>query len=197
MKRAAEPKIVSIAEAAAALEAEVLRFHEATEAARRLPLKTQKQVARAAQVVDDAVRVQALVAERLQALGAALADGTTLHGADLESLRATSESVRERHDRIGQLLARFSELGVEAKEVQESLRVEAPEGVAPVVDFDACARRLASVAERARELQSDALALEVDDLAREADGMRQQLLALVNRLRLAGQEHKARTGDGT
>ena len=68
-------------------------------------------------------------------------------------------------------------LGETAREVQDQLRSGKP-------DFDAVLARMQQVADEAGQIEESARQKEMEDVAREADVLRQQILAARNKIAL-------------
>jgi hypothetical protein len=102
--------------------------------------------------------------------------------------------ITQRRAELAALLARFGKLGEVGQALNAGLQKVAtykpdPYGTSAESKeardaLDAIANGLATCAEHAQQLATEAQALDFEDLARQADGLRQQILATKNRLSL-------------
>ena len=178
--------------AAVALDAELKRYFELSETARKVPLNSEKNLERAARAMTDAAssqdRISAHVAALVQAIGVA-------REAQQTSAEALAERAREmagRATELGELLALFASLGDEAKQLNAMMQEAAGYKKDPYASDDAEVRgrleaisaRMDEVAARAQDLATTADAKELPDIARQADSLRQQIQSARNKLNL-------------
>jgi len=183
--------------AAEAFDAELERFAHLTEAARHGSLGSQKALERAAEalkeIADCEEQMQAQARALMAALGAAREQQE--RQAALASQRA--EEVRERTAVYSELLARFKSLGAEAAELNvmgQSLSARKSDaGGAPGAGAKDPAfadglrdlsQRMGEVADHAQELTTASRDADFEDVARQAESLRQQLLAARNKVQL-------------
>jgi chromosome segregation ATPase len=181
-----------LAAAALALDEELERVEALAAAAARVPLTSERNLERAARTVNEAAQAQQRVGERIQTLVAALNTARERNEATVAALSARGAEVQQRHDELGALLQRFEALGQEAREIsgaaQEisaSAAAQPDETVARLHQIEA---RMGGVVDGARALAEAADAAGLDDLARQADGLRQQVLAARNKVGLLGRK---------
>ncbi|WP_438004494.1 hypothetical protein WME89_37770 [Sorangium sp. So ce321] len=194
-----------LAEAARALERELLRFEELAESARRLSLDTRKGIERAAKSTTEAAEAQQRVSVALGSLIAAIAAARDRHEATATALAARGEEIKRRAEQLGELFQRFAALGEEGRGINQLVQETAarqrdatsPEQIGEVVTaMDEVEGRMARLADDARELAQAATAAGIVDLAEQADGMRQQVAAMRNKVGLLRKGMIARLSGG-
>lgn len=195
-----------LAEAARALERELLRFEELAESARRMSLDTRKGIERAARSTTEAAEAQQRVSVALGSLIAAIAAARDRHEATATALAARGEEIKRRAEQLGELFQRFAGLAEEGRGinllVQETATLQrdaaTPEQIGEVVTaMDEVEGRMGRLADEARELAQAATAAGIADLAEQADGMRQQVTAMRNKVGLLRKGMIARLSVGT
>ncbi|WP_437619580.1 hypothetical protein [Sorangium sp. So ce1151] len=195
-----------LAEAARALERELLRFEELAESARRLSLDTRKGIERAAKSTTEAAEAQQRVSVALGSLIAAIAAARDRHEATATALAVRGEEIKQRAEQLGELFQRFAALGDEGRGINQLVQETAarqreatsPEQIGEVVTaMDEVEARMARLADDARELAQAATAAGIVDLAEQADGMRQQMTAMRNKVGLLRKGMIARLSGGT
>lgn len=186
-------KLPPLATAAAALESELKRFEDISTSLARAPLTSQKALEHAARLTRDAAAAQARFAEQLQ-------DLIALVGSANERQRAAAGVINQRVTDIdartvehGALESRLGELGEEARGinglVQEATTgggvPSSPERLAELIArLEEIVSRMDGAVGRAQDVVRDATAADFGDVARQADALRQQLLAARNRVGL-------------
>ena len=165
--------------AAAALDAELTRFEESTASFRRQPLSSQKNLERATKSLNDLADGEQRLAEQVQALVKAIATARDRQLAQVEWIRLKAEEIKARSLDFQGLQERFKALGDGAAE----LNVRLQQGVAgaPLAGLDA---EMGELAASAKGLAETATTRQFDDVARLADGLRQQILSARGKLRL-------------
>jgi len=189
---------VGLATAAEALEAELSRFEDLVDALARERLESEKNLRRAAQNLVAIRDVDARLAERLGALVTAIGAARERQETSANVVRERAELIQQRSEALTALMQRWEALGQEAAEVtriaQEAVSGEqesnGDEQAKPEATFARMDERLGNLAESAQGLATAAQEVAFEDLARQADGLRMQVLAARNKLRLA------RTTDG-
>jgi chromosome segregation ATPase len=182
-----------LADAALSLERELARFEELAAAARRVALDTRRGIERAAKTATEAAETQQRVNAALAALVAALGVARERYEANAAALAARGEEIRGRAARLEELFLSYAALGDEGKVINQLAQETAarqreatsPEQVQEVIaalsDLDG---RMARLIDGARELVQAATAASIVDLAEQADGMRQQVAAVRNKVGL-------------
>ncbi|WP_438023364.1 hypothetical protein [Sorangium sp. So ce233] len=195
-----------LAEAARALERELLRFEELAESARRMSLDTRKGIERAARSTTEAAEAQQRVSVALGSLIAAIAAARDRHEATAKALAARGEEIKRRAGQLGELFQRFAALGEEGRGINLLVQETAtrqrdattPEQIGEVVTaMDEVEGRMGRLADEARGLVQAATAAGIADLAEQADGMRQQVTAMRNKVGLLRKGMIARLSGGT
>jgi uncharacterized coiled-coil DUF342 family protein len=197
--------------AAAAVESEIHRYTDLAAAAVRIPLSSEKNVERASRAITEAVESEKRVLEHVQALMQAITGAREAQQSSAESLNTHAVAVAQKRTELDLLLARFNQLGEVAKTLNAAMqkvagykpasyhkgreghdghaRVEGGEGPAQEAEevaeaIQAMETGMTTCAEHAEELAGDAEKHGFEDLGRQADSLRQQILAVKNRLSL-------------
>ncbi|WP_433928160.1 hypothetical protein AB3662_33295 [Sorangium cellulosum] len=195
-----------LAEAARALERELFRFEELAESARKMSLDTRKGIERAAKSTTEAAEAQQRVSVALGSLIAAIAAARDRHEATATALAARGEEIKRRAEQLGGLFQRFAALAEVGRGINLLVQETAtrqrdattPEQIGEVVTaMDEVEERMGRLADEARELVQAATAAGIADLAEQADGMRQQVTAMRNKVGLLRKGMIARLSGGT
>lgn len=166
-----------LAEAAMALDHELRRFEELSAQAARLKLNSEKGIERATEALQRAAESQDRIHAQVQKLVAAVAAARQKQESDAAALIARAQQIAERRKQFGEVLQRMGALGQMAKQVQELLKDGAK-------NFDEIQQRMQKVADDAAEIAKTAAEQEMEDLARQADTLRQQVLSAKNKVAL-------------
>ena len=184
-------RVSALTTAAAGLEAELRRYVELTTAAVRVPLTSEKNLERAARAMGDASESERRVLEQVAALGQAVGAAREAQQSSTAALNAHAEAVAARRAELDAFLGRFAALGELARAMNEAIHKLAAYKVNPYEPDPDMQKALAEMAANmttaathAQELASEATGKKFDDLARQAEGLRQQILAAKNRLAL-------------
>ncbi|HKO53092.1 MAG TPA: hypothetical protein VJV79_35525 [Polyangiaceae bacterium] len=169
--------------AASALEAELLQLESISRTARKIPLNSEKSIARAAKELQEALTLPDRLAAGLQALASAMAGMQARQQAALEPLARFASEIARRHQRLAEHMQAFAALGTLAAEVTTRIQTSGSERTAVLADVDA---QLTKIADAARALFDLAHAEDFPDLAREADALKQRATALRRRLESKG-----------
>lgn len=181
-----------LTEAAAALEAELKRFEEMASSARKMPLDTEKNLARAARALQETADAQERTADLVRALVSAINHARDQQQAQAEALLARAEQLKAQTENLEDLLGRFKTLGADAREIQGLVQLASERGAAQDLPgalevLDRAREKIDAIAGSASALANDARAKGISDVEREADSLRQQLLAARNKLSLLQQ----------
>ena len=114
---------------------------------------------------------------QVQQLVAAVAAARQKQESDAAALMARAEQIAARRKEFAELLQRMAGLGEMAKAVQHALR-EGPSG------FDDVQGRMQHIADEASAIARDAQEKDMEDVARQAEVLRQQVLAARNKVGL-------------
>lgn len=181
-----------LTEAAAALEAELKRFEEMAAAARKMPLDSEKNLGRAARALQETADAQERTADLVRALVSAINQARDQQQAQAEALLARAEELKAQTENLEQLLARFKTLGADAREIQTLVQLASQKGAARDLSgaleiLNEARTKIDAIASSASDLAADAKSKGIHDVEREADSLRQQLLAARNKLGLLQQ----------
>ena len=181
-----------LTEAAAALEVELKRFEEQATAAKKIPLDSEKNLARAARALQETANAQDRTADLVRALVAAINTARDQQQANAEALLARAEELKTQTENLESLLGRFKTLGADAKEIQALVQLASQKGAAQdltgaLETLSEAQEKIDAIAKSATDLAGDAKQKGIFDVEREADSLRQQLLAARNKLGLLQQ----------
>jgi chromosome segregation ATPase len=165
--------------AAGSLDAELTRFDEATNAFKKLPLNSQKNLERATKMLNDLADGEAALGQQVQLLVAAIAKSRDRQLGHVEVVRVKAEEIKNRTLEMQGLVEQFKSLGNDAAALNATLQ-NAPTAGQALVDFHA---QMGELAARAQALAEIAKSKDFEDLSRQADGLRQQLLAVRAKLK--------------
>ncbi|MCA1825415.1 MAG: hypothetical protein ABR567_16535 [Myxococcales bacterium] len=168
-------KASDLSEAALALDHELRRFEDLAAQAARIRLNTEKNVERATDALSRAAesqdRINAIVQQLVKAVGAA----RQKQESDAAALIARAQEIAARRKQFADVLQRMAGLGQMAKEVQELLK-------SGPGNFDEIQQRMQRVADDAAEIGKAAQDQDMEDLSRQADVLRQQVLSAKNKV---------------
>jgi hypothetical protein len=184
--------------AAEAFDAELERFARLTEAARHGNLGSQKALERAAESLQEIADCEEQMQAQARALMAALGAAREQQEKQAALAAQRAEEVRDRTAVYGDLLKRFQTLGAEAAELNvmgqalsarkreggEATNAELARDPALASGLRDLAQRMGEVADHAQELNTAARDADFEDVARQAESLRQQLLAARNKVQL-------------
>lgn len=168
----------ALVRAAQVLEDEVQKLEARSRSVRKIPLDSQKNITKAAEELKEALSLPERLGSGLSALAAAMEKMQSRQQAALEPLSAYAQRIQERAQQLGTYMHAFAELGKAAGETTALLKTE---GDRKAIVEQAQAE-LGKLAERARSLGEDARANDFPEVAREADALRQRVVALRKRL---------------
>lgn len=167
-----------IVRAAAALEDEMAALEALSRTARKIPLNSEKNIARAAAELSQVVTAPERLGARLQELATAMARMQERQQATLEPLATFAQAIQERSQRLDQHMQSFGALGKAAAEASAMLATSQGDRAAlPTVE-----QRLQQISDDARALFDAARADDFPEIAREADVLKQRMASLRKRL---------------
>jgi len=175
MTKADKPSDLS--EAALALDHELRRFEDLAGQAAQVKLNTEKNLERATEALSRAAESQDRINAQVQKLVAAVQSARIKQESDAAALMARAEEIANRRAQFAQVLQRMGGLGHMAREVQELLK----EGN---FKLDEVQERMQRVADDAADIGRSAVELDMEDLARQAEVLRAQVLAARNKIAL-------------
>jgi hypothetical protein len=174
-----------LVEAAEGLEEELGRFEGIATEAMRSSLDSQKGLERAAQTLKNVVSAEERVAERVNALVAAVGRARARHYERAKAVEQRAMEIEARGKTYAGLMEDFAAIGTSATSVTQKLVAV---GSASPADREAALAtacdEVAALAARARELAERAAEESFGDVSRQAEGLRQQLLSGLNKIRL-------------
>ncbi|HEY6911528.1 MAG TPA: hypothetical protein VI356_19265 [Myxococcales bacterium] len=166
-----------LAEAAFALDHELRRFEELAEQAARAKLNTERNLERATEALTRAAESQDRINAHVQKLVAAVASARQKQESDAAALVERAREIAGRRKEFAVQLQRMGALGTAAREMQDLLR-------AGPGKIDEVMARMQEVADEAADISRAAGEKDMEDLARQADVLRQQVLAAKNKVAL-------------
>jgi chromosome segregation ATPase len=175
--------------AATRMRDEIERFEALTDQVTKAALTSSKAIDRATELLEEAAQSHGRFGQELTALIAAVSEARDRQAASAERLNTRGESIRERRAQFLALRERFAALGDDAQLIN-TLILEAgtpdPNALGDVTALigrlGEASERMATVVERAKELGRDAHDVELVDLEREADALRQKVAAARNKV---------------
>ena len=177
MSRSDKP-VPEMVRAAEALEEEIVRLEAISRSARKIRLNSDKNIARAAAELNEALTLPERLAERLRALATAMGNMQERQQAALEPLAAFAVEIQQRMQRLEGHMNSFATLGKAAGEVNAQLAG----GQADRAAVALAEARLQEISDAARALFEAARDDDFPEVAREADVLKQRMAALRRRL---------------
>lgn len=186
-------------EAATAFDRELQEFARLAQAARRCPLDSQKNLQRIARTYQQVSQSEARLGAAAQALVAAIGAARERQQAQVVELQERAEEVRQRTAAASELLRRYAALGEEAAQLSAQVREAAERGreagpgdagAGLISSLTAVHQRMSQLAGDAQALMDDARTADFEDIARQADSLRQQLLSARSKLSTVPAVHK-------
>lgn len=166
-----------LSEAALALDHELTRFEELAAQAARVKLNTEKNLERATDALTRAAESQDRINAQVQKLVAAVQSARQKQESDAAALMARAQEIAARRAQYAQVLQRMGALGGTAREVQDLLK----EGAGKL---DQVQDQMQKVADDAADIARVAAEQDMEDLTRQAEVLRQQVLAAKNKVAL-------------
>jgi hypothetical protein len=192
MSEREDAKWVSLAEAARAAEEELELFERLVASVRKIELTSEKSILRAGKALSEAVATQARIAQVLAPLARAFSQAQQRELSAAEQLQACAEQIHQRTELFASLMEGVRAVGTDAIEVTSLLKSTAGAGTGGTeIEFvdqriaEAVARMDAAVA-RAKELHRIAREAGLDDVARQAHSLEQQLTSARGKLLAEG-----------
>jgi chromosome segregation ATPase len=169
------PELVHVAQT---LEEELARLETLSKGAQKTRLDTEKNIARAAKELGEALELPERLARGLVALGTALKRMQERQQAALEPLAARANEIQARQIKLDEHVQAFAELGRATAEAAAALHAERPAAVM----LDELKTGLAKIADEAKRLFDAARSDDFPDVAREADALAKRVTHLRRRL---------------
>jgi hypothetical protein len=173
-------------EAAAAFDDELARFGRLVEAARTGPLNSQKHLQRAAHAFEQVGESEKRLGETAQALVAALQGARQEQEKQAAALQGRAKEVEARTAVAADLLQRYGLVGQKAGELNSlvlDIAAKKTNGSSEpdekiILSLADLRGKMVDIAENAAALVSAAREADFDDIARQADSLRQQIVAV-------------------
>ena len=175
--------------AAMALEEELARISSVAREAQRLPLDSQRNVERTADKLAQLGAVDEQLGPLVQQLLGAVGALVQRQQEQAVALAARAEEVRARREALRALLGRYAALGRDARELNGMVQAFAS-GARPGTgepeppSYDAVRETMTRLIGDAEAVARASLEQGFEDLSRQSDGLRQQLLSARNKLNL-------------
>jgi len=177
--------------AAAARDQELRRYDSLADEARRASINSGKTLERAVRIVQESTARNETVQDKLRELVAQIEGARTRQVESLNTLLEAAKRAQSRSEQFDALMQRFAALGESARvvntlaaEADAKRQVGAPE--AEILEgLGNLEAQMAAVVTEAEALSAIADEQEWDDLKRQADAARQQLLSVKNKLTAA------------
>jgi hypothetical protein len=185
--KAASPLVA----AAAALDEELRAYDDLAEEAHHAPLTTEKGLERGLRAVRESTARNDSIQEKLRALVSQIEEARLRQVKSLETLLGAARAVQARSEQHAVLTQRFAALGVSAGQVNalanelSAKRVDGASDTEVLEGIGRMQKHMADVLAEAEALSALATEQEWSDLSRQADAVRQQVLAVKNKLALA------------
>ena len=171
-----DKKPSELVQATMALDEELAKVEHLAESAARVPLNSRRNLEKAARTTTEAAEAQTKVGEHIQSMMAALTEVRVKNEATVQALQTRSNEIQQKHEQLNGLLERFESIGKEAREITGMASTLTSES-SPGEKLNELETRMAKIADDARALQADADAASWNDVARDADSLRQQVLS--------------------
>jgi hypothetical protein len=177
--------------AAAALDEELRRYDALAEEARRSQINSAKTLERAVRVVQESTSRNETVQEKLRGLVTQIEEARVRQVDSLNALLEAAQKAQARSQQYDDLLQRFAALGESARQVNElaadteTKRNAGASETEVLASLEKLQMQMATVVAEAEALAALATEQEWVDLERQADAVRQQVLAAKNKLTAA------------
>jgi DNA repair exonuclease SbcCD ATPase subunit len=196
MSHATKKPAGPLVQAAEALEDELRRLGSIAREAQRLPLDSQRNLERTREKLAELGAVDERLRPLVAALMSAVKELVDDQQAQAVALGARTEEVRRRAEAFQALMLRYAELGRSFHELNELVQAFASGGkatpAAPAAEppsLGTVQESMARLADTATEVAQAARTDGFEDVARQADSLRQQLLSARNKLNLVAERH--------
>jgi len=201
MSKRDKPQDSELVTAARALDAELARFEALAEQLQAAPLQSEKHLERASAMLQGLADLDEQLRAHVAALVGAISKMRDRQQARAEAVHERAQALQQRTEVFKALLVRYGALGQSAGELnvrmqqfaQQRQAAQTSEARAALAgDFEALQARMTQVADEAQGLARAAEEQAFDDVGRQAESLRQQLLSARNKLSLLQQ----RVGEG-
>jgi hypothetical protein len=189
---AAQPKKTSpLLAAAAALDQELRAYDELAREAKHLRVNSEKGIQRALRIVQESTGVNDAIQEKLRGLVAEIEGARQRQVESMNVLLEAARTVQARAESHDVLMRRFAALGESARHANDlvgALAAKRSEGATEtefLAGLSEIQTHMATVAAEAEALSQRATEEDWPEVARQADGIRQQVVSARNKLALA------------
>jgi hypothetical protein len=176
---ASDKEVPELVQAAQALENDIVKLEAIPRSIRKIRLNSEKNIAKAAKELNEALELPDRLAAGLQALALAMARMQARQQGALEPLAVLATDIQQRMRQLGEHMQAFAALGKAAAEVTTLIQTNEGDGSAIFAQVDA---QLTRISEGARGVFEAARNDDFPDVAREADTLKQRVSALRRRL---------------
>lgn len=181
-----EDQAVDLTRCAEAVERELRRLEELSRSARNIKLSSEKNIARAARGLQQALEQQERLLHELRALGQAMLGMQARQEEAMVPLQARAPELQARLARHSEHMQRFGALGLKAKDAVGALVElsskpdgQGAEGTALMINAD---ERVRELIDETRAMAEAAKEDEFPEIAREANALEQRVRAMRERL---------------
>jgi len=193
MSKRDKPQDSALVEAARSLDEGLERFEALAQQLQDAPLQAEKHLERASSTLKALADMDEQLRARVAALVGAISQVRDRQQAQAEAVHVRAQELQARTEIFKDLLVRYGALGQSAAELNVRMQefaaqrqsAKTPEEQAALgVTFQSLQDRMSEVADEAQSLSQAAEQSEFNDIARQADSLRQQLLSARNKLAL-------------
>lgn len=186
-----------LASAAEALDNQLRRFEELTEQLVQHPLNSEKNLERASRLLQEVAALDGRLSASVADLVTAVSSARDRQNTQAEAVQTRAKDLEQRVEVFKTLLTRYGALGQSAAELNGQVQqfaarrgeARTPESEAHLaLDLQALLERMGQLAAEAQEVAQGANEQDFSDIARQADGLRQQLLAARNKMSLLNKD---------
>jgi uncharacterized coiled-coil DUF342 family protein len=198
VSKSAPKKESSLVLAAAALDEELRRYDSLADESSRSLINSAKTLERAVRLIQESTERNETVQDKLRGLVAEIEAARVRQVESLNTLLQAAQRTQARSEQYDALLRRFAALGESARQVNTlAVEVDAKRRADAAGDeilerLGAMETQMAGVVSEADELAALASEQDWTDLARQADAVRQQVLAAKNKIAAARRAAVAR-----
>ncbi|AGC48925.1 hypothetical protein MYSTI_07653 [Myxococcus stipitatus DSM 14675] len=193
MSKRETPKDSALVEAARSLEEGLTRFEALSQQLQGLPLQTEKHLERASATLASLADMDEDLRVRITTLVGAISQVRDRQQAQAEAVHARAQELQQRTEVFKDLLVRYGAVGQSAGDLNVRMQEfaarrqqakTAEEHAEVVAAFQALQDRMKEVADEAQAVARSAEERDFNDIGRQADSLRQQLLAARNKMAL-------------
>jgi hypothetical protein len=191
----AKKEATPLVQAAQALEEELQQMGSIAREAQRLPLNSRRNLERTAESLGELGTIDARLEPFVKRLLSAVSELVSEQQAQAATLQARAEELQRRRAAYAVLLERYSGLGRDAQELNGLLQKITGDGQGPSaepVSLDEVQESISRLIANASATAEAAAQEDFEELARDAEALRQRLLSARNKLGLLAQQRPDR-----